>query len=79
MSESGILLETHFRIGWEQILSLTVALEEDLVDIDGRVVHRREKKDGRYETGVEFFKTDDAEFQILKRFIQMFRESKFEV
>ncbi len=74
VSESGILLETHFNIDLEQILSLTVALEEELMDIDGRVVHRREKKDGRYETGVEFLKTDEAEFQILKRFIQLFRD-----
>jgi len=79
VSESGILLETHFNIGLEQILSLTIALEEELVDIDGRVVHRRKRKDGRSETGVEFFKTDEAEFQILKRFIQLFRESQFDI
>jgi hypothetical protein len=41
VSESGILLETHFPIDNKHIVTLTLGLEEELVDIKGRPVHTR--------------------------------------
>lgn len=76
VSESGILLETHFCIEPEQLLALTIAFEEELVDIRGRVVHCRKKENGKSESGIEFLEIDEAAFEILKKFIILFMESQ---
>jgi hypothetical protein len=44
VSESGILLETHFPIDKSHIVTLTLGLGEDLVDIKGRPIHTRTNK-----------------------------------
>ena len=50
VSEGGILLETHIQIDPKHTLSLTIGLEEDLVDIKGEVAHSKPGKDDNFET-----------------------------
>ena len=69
ISESGILLETHFPIEPKHILQLTISLEEDLLDIQGKPVHIRSNKEGKYEIGIEFFELDQKSAEVLKEFI----------
>jgi len=76
VSESGILLETHFSIEAGLILSLTIAFEEDLVDIRGKVAHSKKgQKEKTFESGIEFMDMDEPSFRTLKKFIQLFEES----
>jgi c-di-GMP-binding flagellar brake protein YcgR len=70
VSESGILLETHFPIDEQHIVTLTLGLEEDLVDIKGRPVHTRINDAGKYEVGIEFLKSDAKTRKALKKFIE---------
>jgi hypothetical protein len=70
VSESGILLETHFPIDDRHIVTLTLGLEEDLVDIKGRPVHTRINDAGKYEVGIEFLKSDAKTRKALKKFIE---------
>jgi len=74
VSESGILLETHFPIDDQLIVTLTLGLEEELVDIKGRPVHTRINDDGKYEVGIEFFKSDVKTQKALKKFIDTFQK-----
>lgn len=69
ISESGILLETHFPIEPRHVLQLTISLEEDLLDIKGKPVHIRSNKKGKYEIGIEFFELDQNSTRLLKDFI----------
>jgi len=69
ISESGILLETHFPIEPRHVLQLTISLEEDLLDIKGKPVHIRSNKKGKYEIGIEFFELDKNSTRLLKDFI----------
>jgi c-di-GMP-binding flagellar brake protein YcgR len=69
ISESGILLETHFPIETTHDLQLTISLEEDLLDIQGKPVHIRSNKKGKYEIGIQFVDLDENSAKILKRFI----------
>jgi len=69
ISESGMLLETHFQIEPEHIVRLTISLEEDLLDIKGKPVHTRTNQEGKYEIGIEFFEFDQNSIELLKRFI----------
>lgn len=74
VSESGILLETHFPIDDQHIVRLTLGLEEDLVDIKGHPIHTRINDQGKYEVGIEFLKSDTKTRKTLKKFIDTFQK-----
>ena len=73
VSENGILLETHFPIDSKQIISLCLALEDELIDMKGEVVYSRPGEKGKYETGIKFIEVEEASRQILKKYIQAFK------
>lgn len=74
ISEGGILLETYGLIDPKGSISLTIALEEELMDIDGRIAFSKKKRDGKYETGVHFNKPDQEKRLFLKRYMAVFKE-----
>jgi len=76
VSESGILLETHFPIDDQQTVILTLGLEEDLVDIKGRPIHSRINDEGKYEVGIEFLESDVKARKALKKFVAAFQKKK---
>jgi hypothetical protein len=69
ISESGILLETHFPIEPEHVVQLTISLEEDLLDLKGKPVHVRSSDEGKYEIGIQFIELDQDASDILKEFV----------
>lgn len=71
LSESGLLLETNFPIESRHIVQMTISLEEDLLDIDGKPIHIKINKDGKYEIGIQFFELDQNTNLILKKFIDI--------
>jgi hypothetical protein len=73
VSESGILLETHFPIDAKHTITLTLGLEDDLVEITGRPVHSHTNDDGKHEVGIEFLKTNEKALKVLKQFIDAFQ------
>ncbi len=79
ISESGVLLETHAPMVIGQSVSVTLALEETLVEIPGQVVHVRPgapADDGApnpYEDGIQFNQMDQEAKKILKHFIVLFK------
>jgi c-di-GMP-binding flagellar brake protein YcgR len=72
VSESGILLEINTPINIDDIISLTIGLEEDMVEIKGRVVYTNENDKKMYESGIEFFDVDDKAKETLKKYIAAF-------
>ena len=70
VSESGLLLETHFPIAAEHTVVLSLGLEDDLVEVKGRPVHVHSKKQGVYEVGIEFVDLDKKTLKTVKQFIQ---------
>jgi hypothetical protein len=69
MSESGMLLETHFPIESKHTLQLTISLEEDLLDIKGKPIHIRSIEGGKYQIGIQFLDLDQKSTKILKKFL----------
>ena len=69
ISESGILLETHFPIEPQHAVQLTISLEEDLLDLKGRPVHVHSKEEGKFEIGIQFIDLDQRATDLLKKFI----------
>ena len=76
LSETGILLETHFPIELNHVLQLTISLEEDLLDIKGKPVHVRPRDQGKYEIGIQFVELDPSASQIIKKFVNQGGVSK---
>ena len=74
VSQGGILLETHVKIDLKHTVSLTIGLEEDLVDIMGEIAHSSPGQGENYESGIQFHEMDKTAFQILIKYIKAFRE-----
>jgi len=72
LSETGILLETHFPIESGYTVVISIGLAEDLVEVKGKVVHQRQLEDGSFDTGVCFTKVTDAAIQVIRKFVQTY-------
>ena len=69
ISESGMLLETHFPIEPKHMLQLTISLEEELLDIQGKPVHIRSDEGGKYQVGIKFVDLGQKSIELLKSFL----------
>jgi hypothetical protein len=76
ISESGILLETHFPIEPNHIIQLTISLEENLLDIKGKLAHVRSIDGGKYQIGIQFTDLDADTISVLKKFINAVEQKK---
>ena len=74
VSANGILMETHFPIDSKQMVSLSLALEDDLINLKGEVVYSRPGEDDKYETGIKFIEVKEASQLILKKYIRAFKK-----
>ena len=71
ISESGILLETHFPIEPSHTIQLTISLEEDLLDITGKPVHVRSIDGGKYHIGIKLIDPDENATKLLQKYISV--------
>ena len=69
ISESGILLETHFPVESNHTIQLTVSLEENLLDIIGKPVHVKSIGGGKYQIGIQFADLDENATKMLQDYI----------
>ena len=76
VSETGILLETHFPIESDQNVTLTLGFEENLVNLKGKVIHLLNGETGKFEMGIQFTDIDDEATDVIKDFIEKFRKLK---
>jgi len=74
VSAGGILLETHIPLNPKHTVSLFIALEDDLVDVEGRIIHTRKGEAGKHDTGIAFTKPDEPTATILQKFIEAFQK-----
>ena len=78
MSEGGILLETHVPMDSQHTVSLTIGLEDDLMDFKGKIGHCRQREDGKFESGIEFIETDETKLRFFKQFMLIFKGQEIE-
>jgi c-di-GMP-binding flagellar brake protein YcgR len=74
VSESGILLETTFIVPSGDPVIITLGLENEILEVHGRVVYNKSSTEGRYETGIEFTGLDETTRPQLQRFIRALGE-----
>ena len=76
VSENGLLLETNNLLDPEQILVITVGLEEDMVELRGKVTHVESYSDKTFCSGIEFEEIDENGKRVLDKFLEAHKKSK---
>ena len=74
VSEDGILLETHVTIDPKYTIELAIGLEDELINIKGRIIYSSPGKGEKYEAGIEFSEINDSTTEVLKKYIKVFSE-----
>jgi c-di-GMP-binding flagellar brake protein YcgR len=75
ISEAGLLFETHIPLEPEQMLLITIELEEDLVEIKGRVRHVEPCAE-KFHSGIEFLEIDAEGQRVLKKYLDSFAAAR---
>jgi c-di-GMP-binding flagellar brake protein YcgR len=70
VSVGGILLETHHPLKQGQRVVITIALNEDIVEINGRVVYIKPCEDKLFCSGIEFAEIDEEGERVVKNYIE---------
>ncbi|MBV5316470.1 MAG: PilZ domain-containing protein [Desulfobulbaceae bacterium] len=71
VSKGGILMETHIQLPQGQQVMITLGLEDQLIDVMGRIVYTTSSS-GRYQNGIEFFHVSDSDKRILDNYVAAF-------
>ena len=72
VSESGILLETHFAVDLNHTVMLTIGLEEEIIEIRGKPVHSKKNEHGLHEVGIQFQGSNKTVTQTIKKYVKAF-------
>jgi hypothetical protein len=78
VSVDGIKLETIYPLPTNTRLMITVGLEDDLIDLEGRTTYAT-PCDGRFISGVTFLKITKEGRRIFTKYVEAFRKRKLEL
>jgi len=73
VSEGGLLLETNTPFEAGQNVAVTIGLEEEAVDVVGKVRHCEASGDGLYSTGLQFEDLDATGSRVLATYLALFK------
>jgi hypothetical protein len=75
VSIDGIKLETKYRIKLGSRVLITLGLEDDLIDLEGKITHNSSHA-GHFLSGASFLKISKEGRRILTKYVEAFRERK---
>ncbi|MDY7038099.1 MAG: PilZ domain-containing protein [Thermodesulfobacteriota bacterium] len=73
VNEEGIQLETHAPIDQRHILSLSIGVKDDLLDIQGKAVYCIKGEDGMFRSGIQLMEMDESSLRVLRDYIAGFK------
>ena len=76
VSEGGILLETYHDLKQGQSVVITIALDEDIVEIDGHVVYIKACEEELFCSGIEFAQINKEGERIIKKYIEALKSER---
>ncbi len=76
VSEGGILLETHDPVKQGQSVVITIALDEDIVEINGHVVYMKPCEEKLFCSGIEFAGIEQEGKRVVKKYIEALKSEK---
>jgi len=59
ISQGGILIETHAPFEWQDILLLSIDIEDESASIKGKVIYCNAANFGKFRTGIQFLETNE--------------------
>jgi len=74
ISQSGVLIETQDAFEWQDILRLTIDLDDEPVSIKGRVIYCNADNFGKYRTGIQFLETNEKIILFVKKLLKTYSE-----
>ncbi|MHA2172383.1 MAG: PilZ domain-containing protein [Candidatus Kariarchaeaceae archaeon] len=72
VSRSGILLETENPILEEYVLIMAVDLDNNLIELKGRLIYCRETPSGMYQAGIKFIGSEDEKAMFAVNLIKLY-------
>ncbi len=78
VSIGGIKIETTRALPDQAKLVISLELEDQLVDLEGKIIHNRENAN-RYVSGIQFQKVSPKEYKILRQYVDEFQHRKKEI
>ena len=75
ISKGGFLIETHFKMQAGYTLIATIGLEDDTIDLKGKVVHVHDGQGGKYVAGIEITAIENGDQNTWTDFISKFPPS----
>ena len=76
VSRSGILLETAHPIEAENVSLTTVDLDNNLIEMTGRLIYCRETDSGMYQSGINFTGSEDETAKFAVKLIKLYHHRK---
>lgn len=70
ISEEGFLIETHFPMKEEYTLIASIGLEDDTIDIRGKIIHCQSAGGGKYVAGIEITSIKEGDKSLWVNFIR---------
>ncbi len=77
VSVTGIKIETARPLPHQTKLIISLGLEENLVDLEGKLIHCYENEN-RYVSGIQFQKVSPKEHTVLRQYVDEFKNRKKE-
>lgn len=74
ISDDGILMETNIALELGQLVLITLDLEEELVQVTGKVVHTKGGS-GTYQAGIKFFHLGNNERRAISVYTKLFNKA----
>ena len=74
ISESGLQLETHEPIDTKYTLLISIGIEDELIEIKGKVAYTNRGEGKMFEAGIEFIQVSKEDLVILKKYISEFNK-----
>jgi len=76
VSTVGLKLETHIPLTTGESLRVSIGLDDDVAELQGRIVHVAEVEKDTYHAGVEFVDLDTEGQRMLNRYLEAFKAAK---
>lgn len=70
VSEGGILLEVDQPLPFLSKVALSVALEEDIIRVEGEVTHLRRTQEGKIEMGIKFLNLSEKDLGVIRKHLE---------
>jgi Tfp pilus assembly protein PilZ len=72
ISKGGILIETHTPFEWQDVLLLSIDIEDEPVSTKGKVVYSNAAKFGRFRTGIQFIETNEKIVSFVEELLEKY-------